>query len=129
MKNKIALVTGATSGIGQAAATKLAAIGYNVIITGRREERLQSLKKELESNYKVEIMPLCFDIQVNDATSAAFNSLPADWKKIDVLVNNAGLAASADPVQDAKWEDWEQMIDTNIKGLLFMSKQVNPFMI
>jgi NADP-dependent 3-hydroxy acid dehydrogenase YdfG len=125
---KIILITGATSGIGMATARKAASLNYNIIITGRRQERLQALKTELEnSGVKVEI--LCFDIRNREATQNAWMSLPEEWKIIDVLVNNAGLAAGADPINAGHWADWEQMIDTNVKGLLTMSQLVIPGMI
>jgi NADP-dependent 3-hydroxy acid dehydrogenase YdfG len=125
--NKIAMVTGATSGIGKATAIKLAQIGFNLIITGRREEKLLSLKSELEKE-NIQILPLSFDIRSTDEIDSAIESIPEDWKTVDVLINNAGLAAGADPIFDGLWSDWEQMIDTNIKGLLYLSKQIIPGM-
>lgn len=125
---KIALITGATSGIGMATARKAANLGYKIIITGRRMERLVALKQELEKK-AITVQLMCFDVRNRAATLEAWNDLPADWKMIDVLVNNAGLAAGNDPIQDGDWADWEQMIDTNIKGLLTMSQLVIPGMI
>ncbi|MCU4154459.1 SDR family oxidoreductase [Carboxylicivirga sp. A043] len=125
--NKIAMVTGATSGIGKATALKLAQNGFNLIITGRRNDRLEELKSELESK-NTSIFSLCFDIRNTLEIDKAVASLPTEWKSIDVLVNNAGLAAGADPIHDGLWSDWEQMIDTNIKGLLYLSKQIIPGM-
>ncbi len=127
--DKIALITGATSGIGEATAKMLANLGYNLIITGRRADRLQKLKATIETDYSIKVEILNFDIRKNDETNAALNSLSADWKKIDVLVNNAGLAAGLEKFQDGLWSDWEQMIDTNVKGLLFISRIVTPWMI
>ncbi|MBN2174586.1 MAG: SDR family NAD(P)-dependent oxidoreductase [Bacteroidales bacterium] len=127
--NKIILITGATSGIGKACAEKFAANGYDLIITGRREERLNKLKKEIENNNNVRVLPLCFDIRDKDAMIAAMDSLDDYWKKIDVLVNNAGLALGLNPIHEGSFEDWETMIDTNIKGLLYMSKLVANLMI
>ncbi|MBK3517147.1 SDR family oxidoreductase [Carboxylicivirga marina] len=125
--DKIALITGATSGIGKATALKLAKTGYQIIITGRRNDKLQALKLELEeSNTKV--LALSFDIRDHEATKSAIEQIPNDWQTIDVLVNNAGLAAGADPIYDGLWSDWEQMIDTNIKGLLYLSKLIIPGM-
>ena len=124
---KIAVITGATSGIGKATARKLAKIGYNLILTGRRSERLETIKEELKSE-TVKVLSLCFDIRKTEAIDQVVQSLPEEWKKIDVLVNNAGLAAGADPIYQGLWSDWEQMIDTNIKGLLYFSKQIIPFM-
>ncbi len=125
---KIALITGATSGIGMATARKAANLGYKIIITGRRMERLVALKQELEKK-AITVQIMYFDVRNREATHEAWNELPSDWKMIDVLVNNAGLAAGNDPIQDGDWTDWEQMIDTNIKGLLTMSQLVIPGMI
>lgn len=126
--DKIAMVTGATSGIGEATAHMLSRNGFNLIITGRREDRLKNLAEKLkETNIEVKI--LSFDIRRLSATNQAWNSLPNDWKQIDILVNNAGLAAGADPIQEGLWEDWEQMIDTNVKGLLSITRLVIPEMI
>ncbi len=129
MKKKIAVVTGATSGIGKATAEVLSANGYNVVITGRRKERLELLSLELEKKHKVEVLPLCFDVRNKTEVVAAFTELPEKWRAIDVLVNNAGLAAGLDTIQEGDNKDWEQMIDTNIKGLLYVSQQVMPLMI
>ncbi|WP_291856169.1 SDR family NAD(P)-dependent oxidoreductase [Marinilabilia sp.] len=126
--NKIALVTGATSGIGKACAAMLARNGYNLIITGRRENRLNELAQKL-SNNNVEVKTLVFDVRHKEAVENAILSLPEEWKSPDILINNAGLAAGADPIQDGDWMDWEQMIDTNVKGLLAVSKAVMPGMI
>lgn len=126
---KIAIVTGATSGIGMATAKKLAQLEYQLIITGRREERLGELKASIENKYNTKVLPLVFDIRNKQATQAALNTLTDDWKQINLLINNAGLAAGADPIQNGQWSDWEQMIDTNVKGLLWLSKQIIPGMI
>ncbi len=125
----IALVTGATSGIGKSTAEIFAGNGYDVIITGRREERLSEFKKNLESKYKIKVLALCFDIRQVAEVEKAINSLPADFKKIDVLVNNAGLAAGLSSIQDGNIDHWERMIDTNIKGLLYITKSVSKVMI
>ncbi len=125
--NKIAMVTGATSGIGKATARKLAQSGYNLIITGRREDRLKELKSELNEQ-STDVLTLCFDIRSTSAIEEALQQIPAEWMNIDVLVNNAGLAAGADPIYEGLWSDWEQMIDTNIKGLLYLSKLIIPNM-
>jgi len=126
---KTALITGATSGIGEATSVKLAQLNYNIILTGRRKERLEILKNKLEGEYSVKALSLCFDLRDKKATDEAIRSLNDEWKSIDVLINNAGLAAGADPIQDGDWIDWEQMIDTNIKGLLTISKLIIPGMI
>lgn len=125
----IALVTGATSGIGKSTAEIFARNGYDLIITGRREERLTELKKELEFNYKVKVHALNFDIRKLSGVEKAINGLSADQKKIDVLVNNAGLAAGLSTIQDGNIDHWERMIDTNIKGLLYITKSVSRLMI
>ncbi|MCB0431013.1 MAG: SDR family NAD(P)-dependent oxidoreductase [Flavobacteriales bacterium] len=123
--SKIALVTGATSGIGEAAARLFASHGYRLIITGRREDRLNALKESLNT----EVLALVFDVRQQQAVEAAINGLPAAWKDIDVLVNNAGLAVGLSPLQEGVVDDWERMIDTNIKGLLYVSRNVLPLMI
>ncbi len=126
--NKIALVTGATSGIGKATARQLAEKDFNLIITGRRKERLEELANELKQKYNCETIILNFDIRKQAEVDKAIDGLPENWRNIDVLVNNAGLAAGADPIYDGLLDDWERMIDTNIKGLLYISKKVMPFM-
>jgi len=131
---KLILITGATSGFGEATARRFAAEGHRVIITGRRKERLEALRSELEGMHgKVEgppvVHPLHFDVRDNAAVQEAITSLPPAWSAIDVLVNNAGLAAGLDPIQEGHLEDWERMLDTNVKGLLHVSKAVIPGMI
>lgn len=125
----IALITGATSGIGKATAELFAKHNYNVIITGRRNDRLDSLKSALELNYKIEVLSLCFDVRNETQVSNAINNIPQKFKNIDVLVNNAGLAAGLSTIQDGELKNWEQMIDTNIKGLLYVTKHVSNLMI
>ena len=125
----IALVTGATSGIGKSTAKIFAKNNYDVIITGRRQDRLDELKKELESNYSVKVLALCFDVRKQKEVEAAIASLPDSFKAIDVLVNNAGLAAGLAPIQDGNVDHWERMIDTNVKGLLYVTKSVSQLMI
>jgi len=125
----IVLVTGATAGFGRAIALKFAENGYDVIITGRREERLISLKNEIETNYKRKVASLCFDVRNSDDVAAALNSLSGDWKKVDVLVNNAGLAQGLSTIQEGNLDDWNTMIDTNVKGLLYVSRIVLPWLI
>ncbi len=128
MENRIVLITGASSGIGAACARKFAGNGYNLIITGRREDRLDELKSALEMT-GVKILSLVFDIQDRKAVENAFNRLPAEWRNIDILVNNAGLAAGRDLFEEADMDDWETMLNTNVHGLLYVSKAVVPFMI
>jgi len=127
--SKIALITGATAGFGEAAARRLAAEGFNLIITGRREERLEELKKSLTAEYKIEVLPLCFDVREIEQVEKHLGNLPENWQDIDVLVNNAGLAVGLNPVQNGVLEDWERMIDTNVKGLLYVTKTIAPYMI
>lgn len=124
---KIAFITGATSGFGKACAEKFAANGYDVIINGRREDRLLELRTQLQQQ-QIEVLPLVFDVQDKEAVFAAINNLPAEWRKIDVLVNNAGLALGRDYFDEADLQDWETMLDTNVKGLLYVSKAVIPLM-
>lgn len=126
---KIVLITGATSGIGKACAEKFAAAKNDIIITGRRNERLTALKKSLENEYGIAVLSLCFDVQDRQAVTAAFSNLPEQWKKIDILINNAGLALGRDHFEDADLNDWETMLNTNVHGLLYVSKAVVPFMI
>ena len=121
---KIALITGATAGIGEATARVFAEEGYHVIIAGRRAQLLKALKKELESKHNVEVTPLALDIRDAKQCQAALDSLSEEFAQIDVLVNNAGLAAGFDPIDKADPNDWDRMIDTNIKGLLYISRIV-----
>jgi 3-hydroxy acid dehydrogenase / malonic semialdehyde reductase len=125
----IALITGATSGIGKSTALEFAKHGYNLIITGRRQERLAELKAALVKDFKINVLELCFDVRDEKQVAAAINSIPSDFKAIDVLVNNAGLAAGLSAIQDGKIDHWEQMIDTNIKGLLYVTKHISQIMI
>ena len=128
MKQKIALITGATSGIGQACARRFAQNGYAVIITGRNEQKLSNLKNELEEAGTM-VLSLIFDVRESDKAEAAISSLPEEWKAIDVLVNNAGLALGLDKEYEGDPTDWNTMIDTNIKGLLTMTRLVVPSMV
>ncbi len=126
---KTVLITGATSGIGQACAIKFASAQNDVIITGRRNEKLLELKLQLEKEYGVNVLTLCFDVRDRQAVNAAFASLPVGWQKIDVLVNNAGLALGKDSFEDADMDDWETMLNSNVHGLLYVSKAVLPYML
>mgnify|MGYP001340672714 CR=1 FL=1 len=119
------LITGATSGIGEACARKFAEGGYRLIITGRRADKLESLKESLDT----EVLTLCFDVRDRDAATEAITNLPDNWKVIDVLINNAGLAQGLEPEYEGDPEDWDRMIDTNIKGLLTMTRLVVPGMV
>jgi 3-hydroxy acid dehydrogenase / malonic semialdehyde reductase len=127
--SKIILVTGASSGFGKAIATKFAAGGWNVIITGRRKEKLDELAKGLEANYGIKTLSLIFDVQDKKAVFDNLQNLPTEWQAINILVNNAGLALGRDSFENANLEDWETMIDTNVKGLLYASKAVLPMLI
>lgn len=124
--SKIVLVTGATSGFGEATASMFAKAGYKVIITGRRNERLIEFKNKFAD---CDILPLCFDVTNKDEVFKAIASLPSEYKNIDILVNNAGLALGLGKANDADLQDWETMIDTNIKGLLYVTKAVLPIMV
>jgi NADP-dependent 3-hydroxy acid dehydrogenase YdfG len=126
---KIILITGATSGFGKAIAMKFAGEGHDIIITGRRNDRLQDLKIMLGRDYKVDVLTLCFDVRKADVVESSVQSLPEKWKAIDVLVNNAGLAVGMGPVHEGVLDDWERMIDTNMKGLLYMTRFVAPLMV
>ena len=126
--SKIALVTGATSGIGEATALMLAEEGAALIITGRREERLLLLKNKLEQ-LNVRVLTLCFDVSDEQSVKQSLGSLPEEWQVIDILVNNAGLAAGMNTVQEGDSDDWNRMIDTNVKGLLYVTRAVTPGMV
>lgn len=127
--NTIVLITGATSGIGKACAEKFAAAKNDLIITGRRQERLENLKTELEAAHGIKVLSCCFDVQDKTAVFNAINTLPEEWKNIDLLINNAGLALGKDSFEDADMDDWDTMLDTNVKGLIYVSRAVLPFMI
>ncbi|MCK4922913.1 MAG: SDR family NAD(P)-dependent oxidoreductase [Bacteroidales bacterium] len=124
---KIVLITGATAGIGEAIAKLLAKNDYKLIITGRRLERLEELRNSLAADTDIHI--LNFDIRNETEVENAINSLPAEWKEIDVLINNAGLAVGLNHINDGVIDDWERMIDTNIKGLLYITRFVSPIMV
>ena len=126
---KIVFITGATSGFGEACAYKFAQHNYNLILNGRRVERLQSLKAKLEAAYGISCYLLPFDVQQQSEVFNSINSLPDEWKQIDILINNAGLALGRDHFHEADLQDWNTMIDTNVKGLLYVSKAVVPFMV
>ncbi len=125
----LVFITGATSGIGKSTAGVFAKNGSDLIVTGRRQERLDALKNDLESTYKITVTTLCFDIRKFQDVEAAINSLPEEKKQIDVLVNNAGLAAGLSSIQEGAISHWERMIDTNIKGLLYATKIISNLMI
>jgi NADP-dependent 3-hydroxy acid dehydrogenase YdfG len=126
---KIALITGATSGIGEACAHLFAREGYDLILTGRRIDRLEKLAKELNTQHNTEIAVSSFDIRDREQVISSLEELPAKWKKVNVLINNAGLSQGLDPIQNGSFDDWDTMIDTNIKGLLYVSKIVSGWMV
>src|SRR5690554_1295977 len=126
---KTAFVTGATSGFGKAIAKKFAEAGYKMIINGRRADRLQSLAEELTQKYLAPVHIASFDVRDKDAVFKAVEAFPSEFQYVDVLVNNAGLALGRDYFEDARIEDWETMIDTNVKGLLYVTRAVLPKMV
>lgn len=125
---KIALITGATAGIGKATALTFAENHYNLIITGRRKDRLEVLKQQLEADCKIQVLTLCFDVRDKHQVQKYLGNLPKEWQAIDVLVNNAGLASGLDPIQTGDLDDWDKMVDTNVKGLLYVSRTIIPLM-
>lgn len=125
----IVLITGATSGIGEATALLLAKNNFNLIITGRRLERLILLQQKIQQESNSEVFVLNFDIRNLNENENAINNLPAEWQNVDILINNAGLAAGYSPFQEGNFDDWERMIDTNIKGLLYITRLITPKMI
>jgi NADP-dependent 3-hydroxy acid dehydrogenase YdfG len=127
--DNIVLITGATSGIGEACAKKFAAAGYSLIITGRRSEKLLSVKAALEKTHGIKVLPLVFDVQNRLAVEEVLGNLPDEWKNISVLINNAGLAAGRDSFEEADMNDWETMLNTNVHGLLYVSRAIIPYMI
>jgi len=126
---KIALITGATSGIGEATAELFAREGYNLVLTGRRQDRLEKLAARLNKKYNNEIAVSQFDVRHRTEVVDNLEGLPAKWKKVNVLVNNAGLSQGLDPIDKGSYDDWDTMIDTNVKGLLYVSKVVANWMI
>ena len=127
--NKTVLITGATAGFGRATAIKFAEHGYRCIITGRRKELLTELEHELRQTFNTEVLTLQFDVRKLEEIEKAIDSLKDEWKDIDVLVNNAGLAVGLNPIHEGVIDDWERMIDTNVKGVLYMTRIVAPLMV
>ncbi len=127
--NRIVFITGATSGIGKACAEKFAAAGDRLIINGRRENRLEELKQSLQSEFKADVFCAAFDVQNKKEVFDTIETLPAGWQDVDILINNAGLALSRDFFDQALLSDWETMLQTNVTGLLYVSKAVLPFMV
>ena len=128
MEKKKVLITGATSGIGEGCARRFAQGGYDLILTGRNEKKLNALKDELETEDR-KVYLCCFDVRDRKEAQKAIDSLPEEWKNIDVLINNAGLARGLEPEYEGDFDDWDQMIDTNIKGLLNMTRLIVPGMV
>jgi len=126
---KTIFITGATSGFGKACADKFAKDGHRLILCGRRNERLKTEADNLIKQFNIEVFTLNFDIRDREAVKLSIESLPNDWKNIDILINNAGLAAGSDPLQDGSIDDWEAMIDTNVKGLLYVTKSIFPLLL
>ena len=126
--SKIVFITGATSGFGQACAEKYASHGYDLILNGRRADRLYELCTLLERKYNIAVLVRPFDVRDENAVFTTINSLPAGWRKIDILINNAGLAAGRDYFEEADLEDWNTMVDTNIKGFMYVAKAVSKLM-
>ncbi|MGN7205880.1 SDR family oxidoreductase [Pedobacter sp. SAFR-022] len=129
MNSKIALITGATSGIGAACARTFAQQGYNLVLVARRTALLDDITKELQDTHQIEVKSLVSDVREKQSITEALESLPEAWKKVDVLINNAGLSQGLDPIDKGDTEDWDTMIDTNVKGLLYVTKAVSNWMI
>ena len=129
IKDKIVLITGASSGFGEACARLFAEQGTKLIIAARRDDRLKILAEELKTKYKTDMLVLKLDVRNNKEVDEAISKLPDEWKKIDVLINNAGLSRGLDKLHEGKIQDWEEMIDTNVKGLLYISRAVIPLMV
>ena len=125
---KTILVTGASSGFGKAIAEKFASEKWNCIITGRRKEKIEALAEVLHTTYGVKVLPLVFDVQNKEAVFNSLGNLPTEWQAIDVVVNNAGLALGRDSFEMASLTDWETMIDTNVKGVMYVTKAVLPYL-
>lgn len=129
LKDKIVLITGATSGIGKSCAVAFASEGANLILIARREERLLKLSDSLTEEYKIKILPIVLDVRNNSEVKKAIGKLTDEWKSIDILINNAGLARGFSKINDGEVEHWEEMIDTNLKGLLYVTRAVSPLMV
>jgi len=127
--SNLVLITGATSGIGKASASLFAKKGHDLIITGRRQDRLEKLSTKLKQKYAIKVKTLCFDVRNFKAAKKAINSLKGKWSQIDILLNNAGLAKGFSSIEEGDLEHWETMIDTNLKGLLYMTRLVSPKMV
>jgi 3-hydroxy acid dehydrogenase / malonic semialdehyde reductase len=129
VQQQIVLITGASSGIGEACAYVFAEAGAQLILTARRSPRLATLKTQLEQQFNAEVFLLTFDVRDLSSVNAALDSLPAEWQAVDILINNAGLSRGLDKLYEGHIQDWEEMIDTNIKGLLYMTRAIAPGMV
>ncbi len=129
MRDQIVLITGASSGIGAACARSLGAAGAKLVLVARRQERLQALKEELEREFALPVHTVVLDVRSSEAVEQAMADLPPSWSAIDILINNAGLSRGLDPLPAGQIQDWEEMIDTNIKGLLYVTRALVPGMI
>ncbi len=129
LKNKTILISGASIGIGAACAKQFAAAGARLILTARRTDRIQELSDSLKAQYGTAILPIVLDVTNHDAVQQIITNLPASWQIIDILLNNAGLAAGLAKLYEADVQDWEAMIDTNVKGLLYMTRYIVPGMV
>ena len=127
--NKTIMITGATSGFGKAIAVRFAKNGFNIIVTGRRKERIDKLEVELLTYGKIKVLSLTFDVRNQNEVSSVIDSIPDEWKAIDILINNAGLAVGLGHIDDGVIDDWDRMIDTNVKGLLYVTRAVSPLMV
>ena len=127
--NKIVLITGATAGIGKASAYKLAENGFDIIITGRRGNLLDKIEQDIKQKFNNKVISLSFDVRNREECEKTINKLPSEWKNIEILINNAGLAAGLETIQEGNFENWDRMIDTNIKGLLNITRLISPIMI
>lgn len=129
IRDRIVLITGASSGIGEACAYAFAEVGARLILTARRSPRLETLKTKLEQQFKAEVLLLTFDVRDRPSVTTALESLPPQWQNIDILINNAGLSRGLDKLHEGNIQDWEEMIDTNIKGLLYVTRAIAPGMV
>ena len=126
--NRTIFITGATSGFGKAIAEKFAATGDHLIITGRRKDRLEKLSNDLQKDFGIKVLSLNFDVRDKDSVFREMQNLPEQWRSINILINNAGLALGRDYFDEASLDDWDTMLDTNVKGLLYVSKAVMPYL-
>ena len=129
LDNKITFITGASSGIGKACAEQLAANGSNIIITARRFDRIAALAKDLQQQYGIKALPLTLDVSNKQQVRETINNLDEQWRSIDILVNNAGVGVTTELMQNADPDDWDVIIDTNVKGLLYVTRAILPLMI